>query len=286
MIYKKRLNNNVVVAVDEKGNEKILTGKGLGFQMPAGEVVDETRVEKTFELVDSTANKRLQELFKTIPIEHVSLAEDIVSYAKKSIPGRINDNVIVSLCDHIYMAVERKKQDIEVKNVMLWDIQKFYRDEYNVGLYALEQIKKNFDVSLSEDEAGFIALHIVNAQLDTKTKTVKEITKVMQDIETIVRITFSIDLDTTSVYYYRFITHLKFFAERLFSNNTYKDQDVNNMFDLVKMKYKQEVACVNKIAAFLEKQYNYELSDEEMLYLSIHISRIVQVSKQNGNKDS
>lgn len=286
MIYKKRLNNNVVVAVDEKGNEKILTGKGLGFQMPTGEVVDESRVEKTFELVDSTANKRLQELFKTIPIEHVSLAEDIVSYAKKSVPGRINDNVIVSLCDHIYMAVERKKQDIEVKNVMLWDIQKFYRDEYNVGLYALEQIKKNFDVTLSEDEAGFIALHIVNAQLDTKTKTVKEITKVIQDIETIVRITFSIDLDTTSVYYYRFITHLKFFAERLFSNNTYKDQDVNNMFDLVKMKYKQEVACVNKIAAFLEKQYNYKLSDEEMLYLSIHISRIVQVSKQNGNKDS
>lgn len=122
MIYKKRLNNNVVVAVDENGNEKILTGKGLGFQMPAGEIVDESRVEKTFELVDSTANKRLQELFKTIPIEHVSLAEDIVSYAKKCIPGRINDNVIVSLCDHIYMAVERKKQDIEVKNVMLWDI--------------------------------------------------------------------------------------------------------------------------------------------------------------------
>lgn len=107
----------------------------------------------------------------------------------------------------------------------------------------------------------------------------------MQDIETIVRITFSIDLDTTSVYYYRFITHLKFFAERLFSNNIYKDQDVNNMFDLVKMKYKQEVACVNKIAAFLKKQYNYELSDEEMLYLSIHISRIVQVSKEKDGAD-
>ena len=35
MIFKKRLNNNVVIAIDGT-DEKILTGKGLGFQMQAG----------------------------------------------------------------------------------------------------------------------------------------------------------------------------------------------------------------------------------------------------------
>ena len=35
MIYRKRLNNNVVVAQDERGREVILTGKGLRFAMPA-----------------------------------------------------------------------------------------------------------------------------------------------------------------------------------------------------------------------------------------------------------
>ena len=85
------------------------------------------------------------------------------------------------------MAVERKKQDIEVKNVMLWDIQKFYRDEYQVGKYAVKLIEERFHVQLNDDEAGFIALHIVNAQLDMHTKSVKEITKVMQDASEIVR---------------------------------------------------------------------------------------------------
>lgn len=133
---------------------------------------------------------------------------------------------------------------------------------------------------LTDDEAGFIALHIVNAQLDMKSKTVKEITQVMQEIETIVRMTFSIELDVKSVYYYRFITHLKFFAERLFSNKTYDDQDVDNMLDIVSLKYPQECACVEKIKAFIDQRYHYELSKEEMLYLCIHVSRIVQVSKQ------
>lgn len=277
--YKKRLNNNVVVALDEQGQEQILTGRGIGFQVEAGSFVDEKKIEKVFTLKDTTANKRLQELFQTIPVEHVELAEEIISYAKIHIDNQLNENVIVSLCDHIYMAVERKKQDIEVKNVMLWDIQKFYRDEYQIGKYAVKLIEERFGVQLNDDEAGFIALHIVNAQLDMHAKTVKEITKVMQEIETIVRMTFSIALDEDSVYYYRFITHLKFFAQRLFSGKSYAGTDVDNMLELVQCKYPKACECVEKIAHFLKQKYGYSLSEEEILYLSIHISRIVQVSK-------
>lgn len=279
MRFKKKINNNAAIAIVEDGKEQIIMGRGLGFNCVAGNKVDESKIEKIFVLKDSDANLHLLELIKTIPVEFVEVAEDIVSYAKIHIDNEVNDKVVVSLCDHIYMAVERKKQDIEVKNVMLWDIQKFYRDEYQVGKYAVDLVKQKFAVDLSEDEAGFIALHIVNGQLDVKTKTIKEITKVMQEIETIVRITFSINIDIDSVYYYRFITHLKFFAERLFSGKTYGGQDVDNMLNLVRNKYPKECDCVNKIASFLNERYGYQLSEEELLYLSIHISRIIQVSK-------
>ena len=46
MIFKKRLNNNVVIALDENGQEKILCGKGLGFQMKEQDTVEESRVER------------------------------------------------------------------------------------------------------------------------------------------------------------------------------------------------------------------------------------------------
>ena len=271
MIFKKRLNNNVVIALDENGQEKILCGKGLGFQMKEQESVEESRVEKVFALTDQVMNRRLQEL-----------AEEIMNYARIHIDETVSENVIVALCDHMYMAVERKKQGIEVKNVLLWDIQKFYRDEYKVGLYAIKLIRQRFGVELSEDEAGFIALHIVNGQLHLESKSVKEITTLMQQIETIVRMRFAISLDADSVYYYRFITHLKFFAERIFSEKQIPTKDTDGLLELIKGKYPQDVACVLDIAAFLKQRYGYTLCEEEILYLSIHISRIHQVSVKGG----
>lgn len=279
MFFKKRLNNNAVIAHDGNGKEKILMGCGLGFKMQEGDIVDENKVEKVFSLTDPKMNRLLQELAINTPIEFIDFAEEIILYAKKQIDNDINENIIVSLCDHVYMAVERFKQGIEVKNVMLWDIKKFYRDEFEVGLYALDIIKKRFGVQLAEDEAGFIALHIVNAQIDLHKKSVKEITEVMQEIETIVRITFATKLDTNSVYYYRFITHLKFFAERLFNEKTYENQDVQGLLDMIKIKYVKAYNCVLKISDFLYNKYNYVLSDEEILYLSIHITQIINASK-------
>lgn len=279
LFYKKRLNNNAVVVADENGNEQILTGKGLGFNAKIGAVVDESKIEKIFTLKNDTDNQQLQELLKTVPVEYLELAEEIINYARIYIDNKINASAIIALCDHIYMAAERKKQGIDVKNLMLWDIKKFYRDEYGVGVYAVGLVKRRFQVELTEDEAGFIALHIVNAQLDLHAKSVNEITQLMQEIETIVRLTFSLSLDVNSVYYYRFITHLKFFTERLLSGKTYENQDVAGMLELVQSKYPQANKCVEKIAQFLRKKYGYTLSDEEVLYLSIHISRIAQISK-------
>lgn len=279
MILKKRLNNNAIIAVDESRSEKILIGCGLGFQGKEGTIVDESKIEKVFALADSKLSDQLKQLLKNIPVENVKLADDVVSYAKVHVDSNINENVLIALCDHIYMAIERKKQGIEVKNVLLWDIQRYYPVEYEVGHYAIKRVREQFDVELSEGEAGFIALHIVNAQMDLRTKTVQEITVVMQEIETIVRMIFKIELDVSSVYYYRFISHLKFFAERMFSGKTYADQEVAGLANVIQAQYPEAYRCSLKIASFISDQYQYHLTKDEILYLSIHIARIVQVTQ-------
>lgn len=119
------------------------------------------------------------------------------------------------MVNHIYTAVVRAKDDILVKNALLWDIQRFYKEEYQIGKKALGIIEKKTGVLLPNDEAGFIALHIVNGQLDEDVHDMYEITKIVQEIENIVRYHFKIEFNEESAYYYRFITHLKFFAQRL-----------------------------------------------------------------------
>lgn len=86
-------------------------------------------------------------------------------------------------------------------------------------------VKNKTGVSLPEDEAGFIALHIVNAELNEEMPNIINITKVMQEILSIVKYHFKIEFSEESLHYYRFVTHLKFFAQRLFNGTHMESQD-------------------------------------------------------------
>lgn len=61
--------------------------------------------------------------------------------------------------------MERKNQGIELPNALLWEIKNYYPEEYAVGIEALSIIVEKLNIVLSEDEAGFIAIHIVNAEM-------------------------------------------------------------------------------------------------------------------------
>lgn len=280
MIIDKILNNNVIVVKDKNNVEKIIMGKGIAFNKKIGDEIEKKSIEKVFTLTNSVALNKLQELVVDIPLEYLEVTEEIVVYSKACLGKRINEMIYVSLVDHIYTSIDRYLEGINIKNALLWDIRRFYPDEFDIGMTALDMIEKKFKVRLPDDEAGFIALHIVNAEIDEDSmQNMYAITKVMQEISNIVKYKFQIEFDENSVYYYRFITHLKFFAQRLISGKTFEDMDDSSLLDMVKTKYKNAYYCVNEISNFIYRKYKYELSDEEKLYLTIHIERVVYKTK-------
>lgn len=282
MKIEKILNNNAVV-IKEDDNEKIVMGCGIAFKKKVGDDVPEDKVDKIFLLSNKEVNNKFQELVSDIPMEYIELGEKIIVLAKAQLGKRISEKIYISLVDHIYTAIIRFLEGVEVKNPLLWDIKRFYKDEYPIGVTALDMIEEKFGVRLPDDEAGFIALHIVNAEMNGDKDEVKrtyKITKVIQEISNIVKYNFKITFDEDSVYYYRFISHLKFFADRLFSKRTYKDENNDDLFGIIRSKYKSSFECVEKISKFIEEKYNYTASDEEKLYLTIHIERVVyKISK-------
>ena len=272
----KILNNNVVVVFEEGKTEKIVMGRGIAFGKKVGDSIDEEKIDKTFLLENSDNNSKLQQLLKDIPIEYFNAAEKIIEYAKTKAERKLNDFLYITLIDHIYMAVVRTKDGVNIKNMMLWDIKKFYKDEYDIGLKALDIIEEDFNIRLPEDEAGFIALHVVNAQTNADFNCINEmgdITKLIQKIVIIVERHFNIKFNEDSVYYNRFLTHLKFFALRLFQKNIYNDKEDEDLLSVVKMKYKEAYECTLKIAEYISLSYSYDISDEEKLYLTIHIEK-------------
>ena len=234
MKISKLLNNNVAVVI-ENNEEKIVMGRGICFKKKVGDFIDPKQVDKVFFLEDQEVSRRFKELVVNIPLEYLQIGDEIFDEAKMTLGKPINDNCYIALVDHI---------------------------------------KDKTGIELNDDEAGFIALHIVNGQLDEDCHDMYEITKIMQEIENIVRYHFKVEFNEDSAYYYRFVTHLKFFAQRLLEHKT-QDSQEDDLLSVVQVKYANAYQCVEKIAQFILKQYDYELSDEEKLYLTIHIHRVV-----------
>lgn len=274
MKIEKVYNNNVVSTYNEENTELVIMGKGLAFQKKPGDEIEEEKIEKVFTLKNNDISERFKSLLYEVSLELMEVAEEIIKLAKRKLGRELNDSIYISLTDHINFAIERNKKGLDIKNALLWEIKKLYKDEFSIGLEALCLIKEKLEVTLPEDEAGFIAMHIVNAELNEEMPNIVNITKTMQDILKIVKYHFGLEFNEESLNFFRFVTHLKFFAQRLYSQ-TYMESDDDFLFEAVKNKHKDAFECTEKINDYVKRQFDYELTNDEKLYLTVHIERVV-----------
>lgn len=275
MIINKVLNNNVVIVFNENNEELIIMGKGIGYHKSKGDLLENNNINKVFKIVNKDISNKFQELLFHIPNDFVKICLEIIEYAQSKLSKKLNESIYISLSDHLYSAFLRMKEGISIKNNILWEIKRFYKTEFEIGMKSIEIIEIKTGVKLAEDEAGFIAFHLVNAQLNKGTQLVYDVTKMIHEILNSVKYHFNIKFNEESVFYYRFIMHLKFFAQRLFSNETYFGENDGELLAIIQEKYKSAFECVIKISKFIQKKYNYKLSDDEIIYLTIHISKLI-----------
>ncbi len=284
----KILNNNFVVTLDEKGCEQIVGGKGIAFGKSVGNRIDNKLVERTFILPnENNQGRNIQTYIDALPIDFFEIAADIVDYASVKTDKNINKSACLAIADHIFTSIERQKQDMKIPNYILWEIKNFYPVEYEVGLYALDLINNVTGFQLSDDEAGFIATHIIDSELESSNITlVYKTTELIKDITSIVKECFDFEFDPNSIYYYRFITHLKFFASRLFGNISVLNCNDDRLYNIIQTTYIDSFNCTLKIEKYLNDQYEHVLSKEEKVYLTIHIENITNIRNQPLKLDS
>ncbi len=276
----KILNNNVVVVLDERQREQVVMGCGLGFQKKPGDTLDNTRIEKVFALQNDSLVAHLTELLNQIPPEVMITCDRIIELARGRL-GALQENLYITLTDHCNFAIERQKQGLTLRNVLLWEIKRLYPKEFQLGLEALDIIDKRLGVRLTEDEAGFIALHLVTGQLKNEMPEVMHITRVMQEILHLVKYQLRLEYDEDTLSYQRFVTHLKFFAQRMLNRSAVVDDDVT-LHAAVQENYPQAWRCALKIGEHLVQRYRCELTTEEVMFLAIHIERVRKESRTTG----
>lgn len=277
MKIEKIINNNIVSSFDDKNREIIVMGRGLGFGCKQGQSIDETKVEKVFRMDNEIESERLQSVLADIPIEHIQITDEIITHAKTIIAKKLNKNIYITLTDHINFAIARYKQGYNFKNALIWEIKKFYVAEYEVGEKALEIIREKLKIDLPSDEAASIAMHFVNAEFGTEMPSAIDITKLIQNVLRIIKYNYQMELDEESINYERFITHLKFFAQRIITNraNSGNDEEFHNM---IKNQYKTDYKCAEKIRKYVEAEFKMQVPEEELIYLTVHLKRITSTN--------
>lgn len=281
MLIEKVLNNNVVITRDERNQEMIVMGKGLAFKKKVGDPIFDSCIDKKFQLTNDGLSQQFQELAQAIPLEYLEISCEIIEYTKEALQVQLNDSVYIALTDHLYTAIERHKMGIFVPNVLLYDIKQLFPKEYAIGKKTVKKISDKYHIKLSEDEAGFIALHLVNAQgIQSQQDNTYLFTITIQDILNIVRYYYKITFDEDSVHFFRFVTHLCFFLTRVLDGEKSEVGEVSEeLFQVIQKKYKDTFGCVEKIADFLAETFNYQMSTDEKMYLTIHTARLVHENR-------
>ncbi|WP_288226442.1 BglG family transcription antiterminator LicT [uncultured Enterococcus sp.] len=272
---KKIFNNNVVLVIDTKGLERILIGRGIAFKKRMGETVEKDKIEKTFVVDSPNVADRFVQLIEEVPINRLEMVTLIIKSAEAELERTFDGNTYIGLADHINYAVNRFRNGETIQNALLLEIKKFYPGEFASGMKALEQISYYEGIELNEDEAGFIALHFINGGLNNDTTQTLLTTEMLQKVVLIVEDCLGIELDTESLNYVRFVTHLKFFIQRVIINEP-RQESVPEMFEQVVQFYPKATESVGIIKHYLQEKLACRIYPEEEMYLILHVQRLIK----------
>ncbi len=273
MVIEKVINNNIISAKDADGTELVVMGRGIGFCKKPGSIIPDSDIEKVFRLENTDDSEKFKKLLASFPIEYVRLSNRIISYAKETLGVGLNQNVYLTLTDHISFAVKRNKEGMIFSNALYDEVKLFYPREYMVGNHALYLIEDETGCKLPEDEAAAIAIHIINAELNFEISSTYLIIKMMREmmeiIESEIKISGKSDYPRDIL-----ITNIKHLAKRLLCEEPLQGRCDLEFYHFVESNYPNEYRLIEKIGRNIEKAYGCFMTEEEKIYLTLHVKRM------------
>lgn len=278
----KKINNNVALAQDAKGNELIVFAKGVGFPSMPYELTDLSDVQRTFYDV----SQRYIDLLRDLPEELMLAADDIAQEAMEELDCDLNPNLPFILADHLNFAIQRSREGVPLQNPLSYDVRHLYPKEYTVACHGLNILREALGVNLPDSEAISIALHLINAEdeADDMHSTLANL-QLIATLSEMVENYFGIQIDRDSFNYSRLAMHMRYLVQRMSEGRPMQEDPASReLFRTVKLEYAEDYNCTRQIVDWLAQNRGWNCSCEEQLYLIMHIHR-VRVTAQGADAE-
>lgn len=271
----KKLNNNFAICIDNDGKQLIANGKGIGFPKMPYELNDLSVIDRTFYDVDA----KYLGLIRELPEGVIHFSAQLVDIASRELQYEMNPNVVMTLADHIQFTVQRARQKIFVQLPLIYEVEQSYPKEAKLGKYAVKQMERRFQVELSQNEASAIALHFVNARYNAKPdvelsfRLQKHYEEILEDTVSIVEEQMKVIVNRSSINFARYSSHLKYLLDRI-EKKQLLNSDISSMYEETRKEFPEMASCVDLLDEYFYHKLKTRLTDEEKLYMILHVNRI------------
>lgn len=265
----KVLNNNALLVLGEnRKTESILLGKGIGFGKKAGDFLEADDKIKEYQLALDDGRKVMIGTENGIEPMYLEAAGRIVEEAEQVFEG-ISSDILLPLADHIAFAARREQQKIFVPNPFIPDIKVLFGKEYAVALKSRDIIKEFAGYEISDDEAGFIALHIHSGLSHEQVSETLKDTQIISRSMQLIAEESGKTIQEESLTYTRLLSHLYYLLVRT-RNGGKVGVDLNSHME---KNYPLAMKVAEKVCCFITDELQLELDQLETGYLAVHIER-------------
>jgi len=281
-VVHKVLNNNVVVSIDESGRERILMGRGLGFQLKPADTLDPAKVEKTFVLDDGADGDRARRLLTDVPYAIVEAVTSAVDEAERMLQRDLGRRLPLAVIDHIQYVIERLDEGIRIPTTSMPELRVLHPQEFAAAERMATTISASLERALPDEESVFLTMHLLNATRDEPNGTAALLFRRVQHVVATVESGLGVKLDVESPDYARFVLHVQFLLQRLVSRSMLRGSDTS-FFEFARQRYPRSYAIAVSVKGYVLAATESELTDEELLYLIVHVERLAsQLSVDEG----
>lgn len=225
-------------------------------------------------------NEHFEILLKELSEEIIDLSVDIVSMAQKELAGNLNPTIVFSLADHIQFSLQRLSQYKDARLVYSHEVEQLYPKENQAAEKAVVMIQNCMQVTLPKSEITAITMHFVDSQAEYKVSQEEiAIEEVISEITSLIEKELSIDIDQDEFNYERFRMHMFYYLKRVRSGEKFVG-DNTKLLTALQKEHKNIYFLAVKVSQLIEKNLGNQVSNDELLYLMIHLNRLYEKSNQ------
>lgn len=271
----------------EKYNIHLIRKKGIGLSISGLEkdirraIAANLKSMATKEREYSTynINNQIDILKKWFPSLDLMYIRNQIDLAEDCLEIKFSDDEFINLLTHIALAVERIKlnKDIVMDEDLLNKLRE--KEEFEVANKISNKIAKQLNISIPEDEIGYITLHLVGAKVNRVTNKEKYLGKdkvllrlvdnMVDEVEECLNIRFK---DTSALKRDLYI-HLMPAIERI----KYGKLLENPLLEQIKDEYKEVYEACKIASRVLEEEYGIDINEHEVSYITMHFGSSLEI---------